>query len=245
MRTSRTVRLPWLVLLVLVISTLPEPSASATRPAELAGVKLQAGREGCTVELDSAKTGKTNARGELLLGEIDPGDHYVHLDCPGEAEQILFISPKPGEQLNLRPESAHKAPSPMEAAEIRLELQKSVQQAIQLRAAGQFTEAIDQLHHAIVLDGQNSDLHRELGITFLMMKDWRRARVEYLETTRLDPEEAEAHNGLGYALEKLGAVAQARDEFRLAMRLDPGDPTFREHYLEAQADLAAEKAKKK
>ena len=245
MQTSCTVRLPWLAIIVLVISSLPEPSAAATRPMESASVKLQAGREGCTVELDSAKAGKTNAQGELLVGELDPGDHYVHLDCPGEAEQILFISPKPGQQLNLRPESTRNTPSPIEAAETRLELQKSVQQAIQLRAAGQFTEAIAQLHHAILLDGQNSDLHRELGITFLMMKDWRRARVEYLETTRLDPEEAEAHNGLGYALEKLGEVEQARDEFRVAMRLDPGDPTFREHYLEAQADLAAEKAKKK
>lgn len=212
---------------------------------QLASVKLQAGREGCTVDLDSAKAGKTNAQGELVLGEIDPGDHYVHLDCPGEAEQILFISLKPGEQLSVKPEIARNAPSPMETAEIRLELQKSVQQAIQLRAGGQFTEAIDQLHHAILLDSQNSDLHRELGITFLMMKDWRRARVEYLETTRLDPEEAEGHNGLGYALEKLGEIEQARDEFRLAMRLDPGDPTFRLHYLEAQADLAAEKTKKK
>jgi tetratricopeptide (TPR) repeat protein len=245
MQRLRTGRLPWLAAIVLAIWNLPAPSPSATRPRDTASVKLQAGREGCSVELDSAKVATTNAEGELLLGEIDPGDHYIHLDCPGEADQIFFISPKPGEQLSLKPATGGKASSPLDAAEIRLELQKSVQQAIQLRAAGQFTEAIDQLHHAILLDGQNSDLHRELGITFLMMKDWRRARVEYLETTRLDPSEAEAHNGLGYALEKLGEIEQARDEFRMAMRLDPGDPTFREHYLEAQADLAAEKPKKK
>jgi tetratricopeptide (TPR) repeat protein len=207
-------------------------------------VKVEAGRQGCSVELDSAKAGDTNSEGVLLLAEVDPGDHYVHINCPDEAEQVFFISPKPGEQLSLHPQSAGSPPSPLDAAESHLELQKLVEKAIQLRTAGQFTEAIDNLHHATLLDAQNSDLHRELGITFLMMKEWKRARVEYLEATRLDPGEADAHNGLGYALAKLGETEQARNEFRMAMRLDPSDPTYREHYLEAQAGLAAEKAKR-
>lgn len=208
-------------------------------------MKVEAGRQGCSVDLDSAKARDTNLQGELVLAEVDPGDHYVHLNCPGQAEQVFFISPKPGEQLTLKPEIARNPPSPLEVAESRLELQKLVQKAIQSRAAGQFTEAIDHLRHASLLDAQNSDLHRELGITFLMMRDWKRARVEYQEATRLDPAEADAHNGLGYALEKLGEAERARDEFRMATRLDPGDPTYREHYLEAQAGVAAEKAKKK
>jgi tetratricopeptide (TPR) repeat protein len=208
-------------------------------------VKVEAGRQGCTVELDSTKADETNSQGESLLAEVDPGDHYVHLNCPGEVEQVFFISPKPGEELSLRPSTAGSPPSQLQAAQSHLELQKLVEKAIQLRTAGQFTEAIDHLHHAALLDAQNSDLHRELGITFLMMKDWKRARVEYLEATRLDPGEADAHNGLGYALEKLGEIEQARDEFRVAMRIDPSDPTYREHYLEAQVGLAEEKAKRK
>jgi tetratricopeptide (TPR) repeat protein len=246
MQRFREVRLAWFVAAVLALSSLgTSSSTSASRPQDATSLEVEAGHQGCSVELDSAKAGETSVQGELLLGEIDPGDHYVHLDCPGEAEQVFFISPKPGERLSLRPEVAGNPPSPLEAAESRLELQKLVQNAIQLRAAGQFAEAIDHLHHAILLDTQNSDLHRDLGITFLMMKDWKRARVEYLEATRLDPGEADAHNGLGYALEKLGEIERARDEFRMAMRLDPGDPTYRQHYFEAEAGLAAEKAKKK
>ena len=244
MQRLRAARLGWPIALAITVSTLT--ASAANRPVQNeASLKIDAGHQGCSVDLDSAKAGHTNTQGELLLDQVDPGDHYVHLACPGEAEQILFISLKVGEQLNLKPQTAGKAASPTELAENRLELQQSVQQATQLRAAGQFTQAIDRLRHAILLDNQNADLHRELGITFLMMRDWKRARIEYLETTRLDPEQAEAHNGLGYALEKLGELEQARNEFRLAMQLDPGDPTYREHYLEAQADLAAEKTKKR
>lgn len=246
MKWFLAVRLAWLLAVLLAVSSLPAlPSTSASQPQDAASVKIEAGRQGCSVELDSAKAGDTNLQGKLLLPEVDPGDHYVHLNCPGEAEQVYFISPKPGQQLNVQPKIAGSPLSPSEVAESRIELQKLVQTAIQLRAAGQFMAAIDHLRHAILLDAQNSDLHRELGITFLMMKDWKRARVEYTEATRLDPGEADAHNGLGYAFEKLGETERARDEFRIAMRLDPEDPTYREHYLEAQAGLAAEKAKKR
>jgi Flp pilus assembly protein TadD len=88
-------------------------------------------------------------------------------------------------------------------------------------------------------------LHRELGITFLLAKDWKRARVEMLEALKHDPDDADAHNGLGYALEKLGELEPALREYRTATHLEPDDPSYRQHYIEALAKLSAQKAEKK
>jgi len=98
---------------------------------------------------------------------------------------------------------------------------------------------------ALKLDSENADLHRELGITFLLGKDWKRARVEMLEAIRHDPTDADAYNGLGYALEKMGDLNEAVKQYRLATQLDPQDPTYRTHYFDILSKLAQEKAKKK
>jgi Flp pilus assembly protein TadD len=106
-------------------------------------------------------------------------------------------------------------------------------------------EAVERLRSALKLDAENSDLHRELGITFLLGKDWKRARVEMLEAIRHDPTDADAYNGLGYALEKMGDLNEAVKQYRVATQLDPGDPTYRTHYFDILSKLSREKAKKK
>jgi Flp pilus assembly protein TadD len=116
---------------------------------------------------------------------------------------------------------------------------------VQLRSHGRLEEAVRELREATKLDPENSDLHRELGITFLLDKDWKRARVEMLEAIRHDPTDADAHNGLGYALEKLGEFAPALQEYRTATHLEPDDPSYRQHYFEAMARLSAQKAGRK
>ena len=99
------------------------------------------------------------------------------------------------------------------------------------------------------LDPENTDLHRELGITFLLAKDWPRARVEMLEAVRHDPQDADAHNGLGYALDKLGNLDGALKEYRIATHLEPDDSSYQQHYLDALGKVAArqdsEQTKKK
>jgi Flp pilus assembly protein TadD len=132
-----------------------------------------------------------------------------------------------------------------DAAESKVELRQLVQKAVELRAAGLFDEAVAKLHEATQRDPENSDLHRELGITFLLAKEWKRARVEMLEAIKHDPDDADAHNGLGYALEKLGELEPALGEYRTATHLEPDDPTYRQHYIEALAKLTAQKSEKK
>jgi len=140
------------------------------------------------------------------------------------------------------PESATTSLAP---AEVKVRLRRHIQEAVQLRARGRIEEAIQHLRSAYALDPENSDLHREMGITFLLAKEWKRARVEMLEAVRYDPTDADAHNGLGYALEKLGDLEGALKEYRTATRLEPDDPIYRRHYFDALGKLAAKQAEKK
>ncbi len=211
---------------------------------------MHAEREGCAVELDAAPLGKTNAQGELVLTGVDPTDHYVHVLCPGQHERAYFVTPRPGETAEIRamsdaggPPSGGAGDAALDVATSKVQLRQLVQESVQLRAAGLFDEAVAKLREASPRDPENSDLHRELGITFLLAKDWKRARVEMLEAIKHDPSDADAHNGLGYALEKLGELEPALKEYRTATHLEPDDLSYRQHYIEALGKLAAQKKK--
>jgi len=216
----------------------------------IAHVTVRARGPGCLADLDGEGVGRTNNHGVLVVPEVEPGDHYLHLRCPGEEEKVFFISPLSGENVALDESKTEDAAKPQNdaapgLADVTTQLSRLVQEAVQLRARGKLDEAVEHLRAAVKLDPGNSDLHRELGITFLLDKDWRRARVEMLESIRLDPTDADAHNGLGYALEKMGELNEAVKQYRVATRLDPADPTYRTHYFDLLSKLAQEKAKKK
>jgi cytochrome c-type biogenesis protein CcmH/NrfG len=225
------------------------PSEKAQEQAS-AQVTVRARGPGCSVDLDGQQVGKTDDHGVLILPEVEPGDHYLHLRCPGEEEKAFFISPRSGENVAVDGKKAEEASNPnaipaLSLAEVKFQLRQLVQQAVQLRARGRLDEAVERLRAALKLDAENSDLHRELGITFLLGKDWKRARVEMLEAIRHDPTDADAYNGLGYALEKMGDLEAALKQYRMATQLDPADPTYRTHYFDLLSRLAQERAKKK
>jgi hypothetical protein len=225
------------------------PSEKAHEQAS-AQVTVRARGPGCSVDLDNQRLGKTNDDGVLVLQEVEPGDHYIHLRCPSEEEKAFFISPRSGDNVVLDGRKAEEASDPNtnpppSPAEVKIQLRQLVQQAVQLRARGRLDEAVERLRVALKLDAENSDLHRELGITFLLGKDWKRARVEMLEAIRHDPTDADAYNGLGYALEKMGDLDEAVKQYRMATQLDPADPTYRMHYFDLLSKLAQERAKKK
>ena len=207
-------------------------SGSTGKAPEPAVLDLRGFPAACAVNVDADAMGKTGSQGELTLANIAAGDHYLHVDCAGQPIQVFFESPKPAEHVEVKPATAPAEQSPLEAAQARQELTKLVQKAVQARTAGHTDEAIADLRRATGLDPENPDLHQELGITFLLAKDWQRARVEYLEAIRHDPTEAESHNGLGYALEKLGDIQAASKEFHTAMQIEPDDKTYQEHYTE-------------
>jgi len=220
------------------------------REPPLAQVAIHTGRGGCAAELDSAPAGEADAQGNLVLAAVEPGDHYVHVGCADERGKSYFISPHVGEKVEIRhgietAPAAEATSTPLEPAEVKVRLRQHIQEAIRLRARGRIEEAVAHLRNAFQLDPENSDLHREMGITFLLAKEWKRARVEMLEAVRYDPTDADAHNGLGYALEKLGNLKGALKEYHTAARLQPDDTTYLRHYLDALARLAAKQPEQK
>jgi len=220
------------------------------RAPTLPQVTVRAHGQGCQVDIDGRAVGKTDGHGVLVVPDVEPGDHYLHLRCPGAEEKAFFISPLTGENLSLEEDKGQEPENPqtssgLRSAEVEAQLRQLVQQALQLRASGKLDEAVEQLRAAAKLDPANPDLHRELGITFLLGKDWKRARVEMLEAIRNDPTDADAYNGLGYALEKMGDLKGAVKQYRMATHLDPADPTYRTHYFDILSKLAQENAKKK
>ncbi len=219
------------------------------RKAQTAKVAIQAGQAGCRVDLDADAAGSTDAAGNLIIADVDPGDHYLHIHCPGKPEAAYFISPKANEEARIGPipdaPSSPEGSNPIVLAEDKIQLRRLVQQAVQLRGQARLDEAVAALREAMKLDPENSDLHRELGITFLLSKEWKRARVEMIEAIRHDQTDADAHNGLGYALEKLGDIDGAVKEYRTATHLEPDDPTYRTHYFDAMVKLQSRDEVKK
>ncbi|HMD83492.1 MAG TPA: tetratricopeptide repeat protein [Terriglobia bacterium] len=219
------------------------------RKPQTAKVAVQAGRAGCRVDLDANAAGATDAAGNLIIADVDPGDHYIHIHCPDKPEAAYFVSPKVNEEARIGPIQDAPASSggsdPIVLAEDKIQLRRLVQQAVQLRAQARLDEAVAALREAMKLDPENSDLHRELGITFLLAKEWKRARVEMIEAIRHDQTDADAHNGLGYALEKLGDIEGAVKEYRAATHLEPDDPTYRTHYFDAMVKLQSREEVKK
>jgi hypothetical protein len=204
----------------------------------------------CKVDLDGEAVGMTGSDGVLVVKDVEPGDHYVHVQCPGQRESSYFISPSPGERADVDARAAATnsgaaVPSSINPAASEMQLRNMVSEADQLRSSGQFKEAVELLRKAMTLDPRNGDLHRELGITFLMFHDWERARVEMLEAVHREPDNIDAHSGLAYALQKVGDLDGALKQYRLCTQMDPHDTSYRDHYVEVLGLLYSEKAEKK
>jgi tetratricopeptide (TPR) repeat protein len=215
-----------------------------------ATVSVVSGIENCKVDVDGQEAGITDSDGTLKVKDVQQGDHYIHVQCPNQREASYFISPAAGQQTEVDARGAATNSQLADSASINpaaseMELRHMVSEADQLRSSGQFKEAVELLRKAATLDPRNGDLHRELGITFLMFHDWEGARIEMLEAVRREPENVDAHSGLAYALEKLGDLDESLKQYKVCTQLDPHDTTYRDHYVQVLGELYAEKAEKK
>ena len=237
----------WHIIALGAILSIAVAHASSRKPPPApAALEIQTGREGCSVDLDSGAPSKTGGSGTLIMGSVEPGDHYLHVSCPDGKKRSLLISPSAGETLKVQMEEEPVAsPAGLDVVELKVRLRQHIREAIQLRARGRMEEAAEHLRDARKLDPENSDLHRELGITFLLGKEWKRARIEMLEAIRNEPADADAYNGLAYALEKTGNLEAAIEAYRTATKLDPSDSSYRRHYFNAIAKLSAQQAERK
>ena len=215
-----------------------------------ATVSVVSGIDRCKVDVDGEEAGITGSDGVLLVKNVDPGDHYVHVQCPNHRDTSYFISPAAGHQVEVDARGAAANSSMSDSASTNpaaseMELRNMVSEADQLRSNGKLKEAVELLRKATMLDPRNGDLHRELGITFLMFHDWEGARIEMLEAVHREPENVDAHNGLAYALEKLGDLEGALKEYQVCTKMDPHDTSYRDHCVQVLGQLYAEKSQKK
>jgi len=215
-----------------------------------ATVSVVSGTDRCKVDVDGTEAGITCSDGVLLLTSVEPRDHYVHVQCPGRRETSYFISPTAGHQVEVDARGAAAGSrltdsSPINPAASEMELRHMVSEADQMRSGGKFKEAVELLRRAAMLDPGNGDLHRELGITFLMFHDWDGARIEMLEAVRREPENVDAHSGLAYALEKLRDLDGALKQYQICTKMDPHDASYRDHYVQVLGQVYTEKAQKK
>lgn len=222
----------------------------SSRQGSTAVVVADSGLPGCKVDIDEVGSGITGAKGTLLIEGVEPGDHYLHVQCPGHRNVAYFISPHAGQRLQINAEEAVTASesagtNPADPVVPTRERRHMVTQAVELRASGEFKQAVDLFREASALDPRNGDLHRELGITFLMNHDWQEAKVEMLEAIRLEPNSVGAHSGLAFALEKLGDLKGALNQYRICTKMDPHDTSYRDHYVEVLGLLYAQQKRKK
>src|SRR5439155_15058089 len=89
--------------LLLLLSLCPAAALARERETPAAQVTINTGRAGCTVELDAAPAGKTDAQGRLVLSDVEATDHYLHVRCPDDAQETAYlVSPRLGENAQIR-----------------------------------------------------------------------------------------------------------------------------------------------
>ena len=127
-------------MLLLLLSLCPAAAWAREKETAAAQVSIMTGRAGCTVELDAAPAGKTDAQGRLVLADVEATDHYIHVRCPDEAQETAYlVSPRLGENAQIRhgttaPSASASAESTsdraLDRAEAKIKLRELVRDAV-------------------------------------------------------------------------------------------------------------------
>jgi tetratricopeptide (TPR) repeat protein len=102
---------------------------------------------------------------------------------------------------------------------------------------GDNLEAKKALQSALILDENNPEILRRLGVVYMNMNDYSDARKTYEKLLELDPEDDLAHGSLANALHKLGEDEEALREHQEAIRLDPDYAPHHYNYANTLYDL--------
>ena len=89
---------------LLVCAILPPANGGDRKknaPPAPARVEVRVGIEGCSIDIDSGEAMKTGDAGHLVLESVEPGEHYLHIDCPGVKGSSRLILAAPGETLTV------------------------------------------------------------------------------------------------------------------------------------------------
>jgi tetratricopeptide (TPR) repeat protein len=81
--------------------------------------------------------------------------------------------------------------------------------------------AVECLAHAVQLNPEASDFHRELALALRLNGEPDKAEAEYLTALRLDPDDAIAHKDMGVILAASGRLDAGIGHMKESVRLDP------------------------
>ena len=116
-------------------------------------------------------------------------------------------------------------------------LQELLQIADESLEKGDNLEAKKALQSALILDEENPEVLRRLGVVYMRMNDYVDAKETYKDLLRIDPDDDLAHGSLANALHKLGEDEEALREHREAIRLDPEYAPHHYNYANTLYDL--------
>ncbi len=191
---------------------------------------------------------KTNKKGEYLiripLGEFHltlKKDGYVPQELPkikhpmeGDA-RVEDFQMQPGKgvlESELTPEQREKMRKEQEEFEKNKEkieeikkmtgkMKKLFEDAVALKAAGQYDEAIAKLNEALELDANQPNILGHLADAYFLKGDYDKAIEYYQKAIALSPTEANLHTNLGNVYVKKGMIPEAQAEFEKAIQADP------------------------
>ena len=104
-------------------------------------------------------------------------------------------------------------------------------------AKGDNLEAKKALQSALVLEENNTELLRRLGVVYMNMNDYSDARQTYETLLEIDPNDDLARSSLANALHKLGEDDEALRQHQEAIRLDPDYAPHHYNYANTLYDL--------
>ncbi len=102
---------------------------------------------------------------------------------------------------------------------------------------GDNLEAKKALQSALILDPENPEVLRRLGVAYMRMNDYVDAKETYEHLLRIDPNDDLAHSSLANALHKLGEEEEALRHHEEAIRLDPDYAPHYYNYANTLYDL--------
>jgi len=121
------------------------------------------------------------------------------------------------------------------------EPQSRVQELLSIADAslqkGDNLEAKKALQSALILEEDNPEILRRLGVVYMNMNDYSDARKTYEHLLQIDPSDDLAHGSLANALHKLGEEDEALREHREAIRLDESYAPHHYNYANTLYDL--------
>ena len=105
--------------------------------------------------------------------------------------------------------------------------QRLLNDAYELARAGHHSAALIQLKEALKNDSESAEVYQALGVTYLQLKEVKKAKSAFINALRIRPHYAEAHNDLGTIHDAEGNFLAAVKSYSQAIRFRSDSADYR------------------